>query len=62
MILADGVRLDGRKIHEIRPITVETEYAIRPHVSAPFTRVTQSLTTVTLEQKSAQFIDGLRPT
>ncbi|MBK6759734.1 MAG: polyribonucleotide nucleotidyltransferase [Ignavibacteria bacterium] len=64
MILTDGVRLDGRKTNEIRPITVETGVLPRPHGSALFTRgETQSLTTVTLgTKKSAQLIDGLRPT
>jgi len=64
MILTDGVRLDGRKTNEIRPITVETGVLPRPHGSALFTRgETQALTTVTLgSKKSAQLVDGLRPT
>ncbi len=64
MILSEGRRLDGRKTDEIRPITVDTGVLPRPHGSALFTRgETQSLTTVTLgTKKSAQLIDGLRPT
>lgn len=64
MILTDGRRLDGRTTAQIRPITVETGVLPRPHGSALFTRgETQSLTTVTLgSKKSAQLIDGLRPT
>lgn len=49
MILDDRTRLDGRKLDEIRPLTMETSPLPSPHGSALFTRgETQSLTTVTL--------------
>lgn len=52
MILNEGVRLDGRKTTEIRPIWCEVGYLPAPHGSAVFTRgETQSLTTVTLGTK-----------
>ncbi len=51
-ILEDGVRLDGRKTDEIRPIWCEVDYLPAAHGSAVFTRgETQSLTTVTLGNK-----------
>ncbi len=51
-ILDEGVRLDGRKTTEIRPIWIETDYVPGPHGSAVFTRgETQSLATVTLGTK-----------
>ncbi|MCH5216495.1 MAG: polyribonucleotide nucleotidyltransferase [Muribaculaceae bacterium] len=51
-ILDEGIRLDGRKTNEIRPIWVETDYLPGPHGSAVFTRgETQSLATVTLGTK-----------
>lgn len=51
-ILEDGVRLDGRKTDEIRPIWCEVDYLPAAHGSALFTRgETQSLTTVTLGNK-----------
>ncbi|MFI3266370.1 MAG: polyribonucleotide nucleotidyltransferase [Rikenellaceae bacterium] len=52
MILDEGVRLDGRKTDEIRPIWSEIDYLPAAHGSAVFTRgETQSLTTVTLGTK-----------
>ncbi len=49
MILDQRVRLDGRKLDEIRPLTMEVSPLPSPHGSALFTRgETQSLTTVTL--------------
>ncbi len=49
MILDEGVRLDGRKTNEVRPLAMETDYLPGPHGSALFTRgETQSLTTATL--------------
>ncbi|MEG1553709.1 MAG: polyribonucleotide nucleotidyltransferase [Rikenellaceae bacterium] len=49
MILDEGVRLDGRKTTEIRPITCEPGILPAPHGSALFTRgETQALATVTL--------------
>lgn len=51
-ILDDGIRLDGRKTDEIRPIWSEVDYLPAAHGSAVFTRgETQSLTTVTLGTK-----------
>ncbi len=51
-ILDAGVRLDGRKTNEIRPIWSEVDYLPAAHGSAIFTRgETQSLTTVTLGTK-----------
>ncbi|MEG1414714.1 MAG: polyribonucleotide nucleotidyltransferase [Mucinivorans sp.] len=52
MILNEGIRLDGRRTNEIRPIWAEVGYLPAPHGSAIFTRgETQSLTTVTLGTK-----------
>ncbi len=49
MILNQKVRLDGRGLEEVRPLTIETDILPSPHGSALFTRgETQSLTTVTL--------------
>jgi polyribonucleotide nucleotidyltransferase len=51
-ILDEGIRLDGRKTTEIRPIWSEVSYVPGPHGSAVFTRgETQALTTVTLGTK-----------
>ncbi len=51
-ILDEGIRLDGRKTTEIRPIWCEVDYVPGPHGSAVFTRgETQSLATVTLGTK-----------
>ena len=51
-VLDEGVRLDGRKTTEIRPIWIETDYLPGPHGSAVFTRgETQALATVTLGTK-----------
>ncbi|HDR88335.1 MAG TPA: polyribonucleotide nucleotidyltransferase [Bacteroidetes bacterium] len=52
MILEEGIRLDGRKLDEIRPISCEVDFLPAAHGSALFTRgETQSLTTVTLGNK-----------
>ena len=52
MILDEGMRLDGRKTDEIRPIWCEVGYLPAAHGSALFTRgETQSLATVTLGTK-----------
>jgi polyribonucleotide nucleotidyltransferase len=49
MILDDRIRLDGRGLDHIRPLSMETDPLPTPHGSALFTRgETQSLTTVTL--------------
>jgi len=60
MMLKERVRLDGRKLDEIRPIWTEVDYLPSAHGSAIFTRgETQSLTTVTLGTKfDEQTIDG----
>ena len=51
-ILDEGIRLDGRKTTEIRPIWSEVDYIPGPHGVAVFTRgETQALTTVTLGTK-----------
>ena len=51
-VLDEGMRLDGRKTTEIRPIWCETDYLPGPHGSAVFTRgETQALATVTLGTK-----------
>ena len=51
-ILDEGIRLDGRKTSEIRPIWSEVSYVPGPHGSAVFTRgETQALATVTLGTK-----------
>jgi len=51
-ILDEGIRLDGRKTTDIRPIWSEVDYLPGPHGSSIFTRgETQSLSTVTLGTK-----------
>ncbi len=64
-ILEEGVRIDGRKCDEIRPITCEVGVLPRPHGSALFTRgETQSLAVTTLgtlqDEQSYDDIDGER--
>jgi len=52
VMLKERVRLDGRKMDEIRPIWSEVDYLPGAHGSSVFTRgETQSLTTVTLGNK-----------
>ena len=52
MILDEGLRLDGRKTNEVRPIWCAVDYLPCAHGSAIFTRgETQSLATVTLGTK-----------
>lgn len=60
LLLNEGIRLDGRKTTEIRPIWSEVGYLPAAHGSAVFTRgETQSLTSVTLGSKDdEQMIDG----
>ena len=49
LLLDEGIRLDGRKSTDIRPIWSEIDYLPAAHGSSIFTRgETQSLTTVTL--------------
>ena len=59
-ILDERVRLDGRKLDQIRDIWCEVDYLPATHGSAIFTRgETQALVTVTLGNKmNAQTIDG----
>ncbi len=61
VMLTKQIRLDGRKMDEIRPIWCEVDYLPSPHGSAVFTRgETQSLTTVTLGTSlDAQTMDGV---
>ncbi|UCH63166.1 MAG: polyribonucleotide nucleotidyltransferase [Fidelibacterota bacterium] len=60
----EGVRADGRKPDEIRPITVETQVLPRTHGSALFTRgETQALAITTLgSKKDEQLIDDIEGT
>ncbi len=64
-ILDEGVRVDGRKVDEIRPITCEINVLPTPHGSALFTRgETQSLAVCTLgtamDEQTYDDIDGDR--
>ncbi len=60
VVLDLGVRLDGRKTTDIRPIWCEVDYLPRVHGSAVFTRgETQALATVTLgTSREANQIDS----
>ncbi len=62
-ILDDGVRPDGRKLTEVRPIWCETSVLPRPHGSAVFTRgETQVMSIATLGSiGESQMLDGLSP-
>jgi polyribonucleotide nucleotidyltransferase len=62
-ILTDGLRPDGRKSTDIRPIWCEVNYSPRAHGSAIFTRgETQALSIATLgTPREAQEIDTLSP-
>ena len=59
-VLDEGIRLDGRKTTDIRPIWCEAGYLPGPHGSALFTRgETQALATCTLGTKlDEKLIDG----
>lgn len=59
LTLNEGLRLDGRKTNEIRPIWCEVDYLPSTHGSAIFTRgETQALATVTLgTSREANVID-----
>jgi len=63
MVLEKGVRIDGRKPNEIRPITIEVGLLPRAHGSALFTRgQTQALVTTTLgTPEEYQLVEGLMP-
>ncbi|MEJ0073211.1 MAG: polyribonucleotide nucleotidyltransferase [Candidatus Saccharibacteria bacterium] len=63
-IVKDGIRPDGRKLDEIRPLSSETGLLPRAHGSSIFTRgMTQALNIVTLAPMSyAQMIDTMEVT
>jgi polyribonucleotide nucleotidyltransferase len=53
MIVERGIRVDGRKVNEIRPISIEVAYLPRAHGSALFTRgETQAMVSTTLGTKA----------
>jgi len=60
-ILKEGVRIDGRKTDEIRPISSEIAFLPRAHGSALFTRgETQALVVTTLGSKQdVQILDNI---
>lgn len=60
-LFQEGVRIDGRKPEEIRPITIEVHPFERPHGSAIFTRgQTQVFATVTLgSREEAQLVETI---
>ncbi|GAB4469246.1 MAG: polyribonucleotide nucleotidyltransferase [Anaerolineales bacterium] len=63
LILEKGIRADGRRLDEIRPIWCEVDVSPRAHGSGLFTRgETQVLTLATLgTPREAQEIDSLSP-
>jgi polyribonucleotide nucleotidyltransferase len=63
LVLAEGIRMDGRTLDQIRPISVEVGLLPRAHGSALFTRgQTQALTVATLGPSSdVQRIDTISP-
>ena len=63
LILDEGIRMDGRGVDELRPITVEVGVLPRAHGSGLFTRgQTQALTVATLGPSSdVQRIDTISP-
>ncbi len=60
-IINDGIRPDGRKVDEIRPIWCEVGVLPRVHGSGVFTRgETQVMTTLTLgSMRDTQILDGI---
>jgi polyribonucleotide nucleotidyltransferase len=53
LIVERGIRVDGRKVNEIRPISIDMAYLPRAHGSTVFTRgETQALVAATLGTKS----------
>ena len=60
-ILTQNVRADGRALHEIRPITIDTNVLPSAHASCLFTRgQTQALVVLTMGgPKDAQMFEGL---
>jgi polyribonucleotide nucleotidyltransferase len=63
LVLEEGIRMDGRGLDEIRPISVEVGLLPRAHGSGLFTRgQTQALTVATLGPSSdVQRIDTISP-
>jgi DNA polymerase III epsilon subunit family exonuclease len=63
LVLSEGIRMDGRGLDDIRPITVEVGVLPRAHGSGLFTRgETQALTVATLGPSSdVQRIDTIGP-
>jgi DNA polymerase III epsilon subunit family exonuclease len=63
IVLDEGIRIDGRALNELRPITVEVGLIPRAHGSGLFTRgETQALTVATLGSSSdVQRIDTISP-
>ena len=63
VILDEGIRMDGRSVDELRPISVEVGVLPRAHGSGLFTRgQTQALTVATLGPNSdVQRIDTISP-
>jgi polyribonucleotide nucleotidyltransferase len=63
LVLSDGIRIDGRSLDDIRPISVEVGLLPRAHGSGLFTRgETQALTVATLGPSSdVQRIDTIGP-
>jgi polyribonucleotide nucleotidyltransferase len=61
-VLSSGLRVDGRKPNEVRPITIDTQVLPRAHGSALFTRgQTQALVAATLgTAKDAQRLDSIK--
>jgi polyribonucleotide nucleotidyltransferase len=60
MVLDDSIRLDGRKLDEVRPIWTEIDYLPAAHGSAIFNRgETQAIASLTLGTKlDSQMIDN----
>jgi DNA polymerase III epsilon subunit family exonuclease len=63
LVLSEGIRMDGRAVDELRPISVEVGLLPRAHGSGLFTRgETQALTVATLGASSdIQRIDTISP-
>lgn len=56
-VIDRGVRIDGRRTNEVRPIWIEVDYLPTTHGSALFTRgETQSLTSLTLGTKNDEVL------
>lgn len=60
-IVADGLRPDGRKLNEVRPLSSEIGFLPRAHGSSIFTRgLTQAMNIVTIAPESfAQLLDTM---